>query len=98
MKKEQCNAIMMERFNGAGGCKNTETFIVASLQDVNAVCQNVNGIMAGFSKQIFKVVDCTKKMKANDCVYEGNEHTKTQLKLECKDNQAVRFVGANRKN
>uniref|UniRef100_A0A3B3VBE4 Ribonuclease A-domain domain-containing protein n=1 Tax=Poecilia latipinna TaxID=48699 RepID=A0A3B3VBE4_9TELE len=94
MTKEQCNDVMKERFNKKGGCKYAETFIIASLQDVNDLCQNVKGIMPGFSKKIFKVVDCT---KVKDCVYNGDDsHTKTQLKLECKDNQAVRYVGAKR--
>uniref|UniRef100_A0A3B5M1Z8 Ribonuclease A-domain domain-containing protein n=1 Tax=Xiphophorus couchianus TaxID=32473 RepID=A0A3B5M1Z8_9TELE len=87
MTKQQCDAVMAAEVNNGRGCQHTETFIVATLDAVNAACQNVNEALA-----TFPVVDCTRKMRANGCVYEGNAHGASKVKLQCANGQVVNYV------
>uniref|UniRef100_A0A3B3IAA2 Uncharacterized protein n=1 Tax=Oryzias latipes TaxID=8090 RepID=A0A3B3IAA2_ORYLA len=90
MQPGQCREKMTEIH---GGCFYSDTFIVTDVAKINALCLGVNGDMTTFSNEGFTVVDCTRKTE-NLCVYEGVVHTKSKLKLRCKNNQPVQFLGA----
>ncbi|MEQ2238485.1 hypothetical protein ILYODFUR_033609 [Ilyodon furcidens] len=100
MEPGECTARMNEMVNTQSKCSNTDTFIVSQRQNVDNVCQGINGKMTKPSAQIFQVVDCTHDRASAypNCRYRGNAHTKTKLYLECRNNQALRFVSAERLN
>uniref|UniRef100_A0A3B3H8B4 Uncharacterized protein n=1 Tax=Oryzias latipes TaxID=8090 RepID=A0A3B3H8B4_ORYLA len=81
MQPAQCREKMAEIHED---CFHSDTFIVtdeAGRAKINALCQGVDGDMKTFSKDVFKIVDCTRKTE-NPCVYEGVVNTKSKLKLK----------------
>uniref|UniRef100_A0A3P9KNR6 Ribonuclease A-domain domain-containing protein n=1 Tax=Oryzias latipes TaxID=8090 RepID=A0A3P9KNR6_ORYLA len=73
MQPGQCREKMAEIHED---CFHSDTFIVTDEAKINALCQGVDGDMKTFSKDVFKIVDCTRKTE-DPCVYEGVVHTKS---------------------
>lgn len=94
MEFYECNDRMRVINNNAGNCKSENTFILATVNEVNAVCLQNENKENVISSEKFKIVVCDKPRGTYpDCEYHGLKMD-SKIKISCVQGRAVHYKGS----
>ncbi|ROI38982.1 Ribonuclease-like 3 [Anabarilius grahami] len=101
MTGRDCTAVIENRhINKDGDCKQINTFILATEQQIKDVCKTGKKQADGktfISNTEFDVIDCTYEKKENNgCKYKDVKPRKTTITLTCENGLPVHYGKANR--